>query len=129
SREVLGLFRPGDHGSTFGGNPLAAAVGEASLDVIVEEDLSGRSRELGAVLMEKLRTIDSPAVKEIRGKGLFIGIELDVKAGPARPYCERLLRRGILTKDTHGQVIRLAPPLVIERGEIEMLVEEVRAVL
>jgi ornithine--oxo-acid transaminase len=129
SREVLGLFRPGDHGSTFGGNPLAAAIGEASLDVIVDEDLARRSRALGAELMGLLGTIASPAVKEIRGRGLFIGIELDETAGPARPYCERLLERGILTKDTHRQVIRLAPPLVIERAEIEFLAEELRTVL
>jgi ornithine--oxo-acid transaminase len=126
SEEALGVFRPGDHGSTFGGNPLAAAVGEASLDVIVDEDLAGRSRVLGAELIDALGTISSPAVKEIRGRGLFVGIELEEAAGPARPLCEALLRRGILTKDTHRQVIRLAPPLVIERAEIAWVVDEVR---
>jgi ornithine--oxo-acid transaminase len=118
SEEALGVFRPGDHGSTFGGNPLAAAVGEASLDVIVDEDLPARSAELGAELIAALREIRAPAVKEIRGRGLFVGIELDEAAGPARPVCERLLAKGLLTKDTHRQVIRLAPPLVIRRDEI-----------
>jgi ornithine--oxo-acid transaminase len=124
SREALGVFNPGDHGSTFGGNPLAAAIGEAALDVIIDEELAARSKELGAELLRALGAIRTPAVKEIRGKGLFVGIELDEAAGPARPVCERLLRRGILTKDTHRQVIRLAPPLVIRREELHWLVAQ-----
>jgi ornithine--oxo-acid transaminase len=124
SREALGVFNPGDHGSTFGGNPLAAAIGEAALDVIIDEDLAARSKELGAELLQALGATRTPAVKEIRGKGLFVGIELDEAAGPARPVCERLLRRGILTKDTHRQVIRLAPPLVIRREELGWLVTQ-----
>ena len=123
---VLGLFQPGDHGSTFGGNPLAAAVGRAALDVIVEEDLPGRSAELGAYFMGRLERIESDLIKEVRGKGLFIGVELHTDA---RPYCEALRDRGILCKETHGTVIRFAPPLVITRGEIDWALGHVEEVL
>ncbi len=129
SREVLGLFQPGDHGSTFGGNPLAAAVAEASLDVIVEEKLAERSHALGASLLDELRAIASGKIAEIRGRGLFIGIEVKRSAGSGRSYCEQLMARGILAKETHRQVIRLAPPLIIERPELDTLVEQIAAVL
>jgi len=126
SREVLGLIKPGDHGSTFGGNPLACAVARAALRVIIDEKLSERSAELGAYAMDFIRRIRSPHIKEIRGKGLFIGIELD---RAARPYCEELMRRGLLCKETHANVIRLAPPLVIDKADLEWGLTQVREVL
>lgn len=126
SREVLGLIHPGDHGSTFGGNPLACAVARAALRVIIDEKLSERSAELGAYAMDFIRRIRSPHIKEIRGKGLFIGIELD---RPARPYCEELMRRGLLCKETHANVIRLAPPLTIDKADLEWGLSQVREVL
>jgi ornithine--oxo-acid transaminase len=129
AREVMEVFEPGDHGSTFGGNPLACAVGEAALQVTLNEDLAGRSRELGERLMAGLRRIDSPCVREVRGRGLFIGVEIAEEAGPAHDYCEALLARGVLTKETRQQVMRLAPPLVIERDEIDWLLEQLEAVL
>ncbi len=125
-RPILGLFRPGEHGSTFGGNPLGAAVAQAALDVLVEEDLIGRSAELGAYFMGRLARIESPHVKEVRGKGLFIGVELHV---PARRFCEALQRRGILCKETHENVIRFAPPLVITRAEIDWALEQIEPIL
>lgn len=125
-REVLGVFNPGDHGSTFGGNPLACAVARASLRVLTEEKLVDRSAELGAYFLDQLRTIHSDAVKEVRGRGLWIGIELH---GLARPYCERLKAEGMLCKETHDHVIRLAPPLVITREEIDWAVGKLRTVL
>jgi ornithine--oxo-acid transaminase len=129
SRELLELFQPGDHGSTFGGNPLAAAVGRAALAVIVEERLAERAAVSGNHLRAELERLAAPNVAAIRGRGLLIGIEIERAAGTARAYCERLLARGILAKDTHGQVIRLAPPLVIERAELDWLVEQLRAEL
>jgi len=126
SREVLGVFRPGDHGSTFGGNPLAAAVARAAIRVLVEERLAERSAELGAEALAFLRNIKSPHVMEIRGRGLWIGIELNV---PARPVCEELMRRGVLAKETHETVIRLAPPLMIDRNDLRHGLEQVKAVL
>ena len=129
SRAIMTLLRPGDHGSTFGGNPLAAAVGHASLRVLVRERLAERAAEQGEYLLEKLRALNAPCVAEIRGRGLLIGIEIAAAAGSARAYCERLLERGVLAKDTHAQVIRLAPPLVVERTELDWLVEQLRAVL
>ncbi len=116
SKEILGVFKPGDHGSTFGGNPLAAAVACASLKVIVKEKLVGRSFTLGKYFREKLTSIQSPHIKEVRGKGLWIGLVLDTKA---RPYCEELKKLGILCKETHDHVIRFAPPLVITKKEID----------
>jgi ornithine--oxo-acid transaminase len=127
--DVMDVIRPGDHGSTFGGNPLAAAVGERSLEVILEEGLAERAEVLGARLMAGLRSRSHEAVREVRGRGLLVGIEITPEAGPARAYCERLLGRGVLSKDTHGQVIRLAPPLVITEPEIDWLVEQLHAVL
>jgi ornithine--oxo-acid transaminase len=129
NREIMTLLRPGDHGSTFGGNPLAAAVGGAALDVLVDEDLAARAQSLGEHLFAELGKLRSKAIVEIRGKGLLIGVEIATSAGGAREYCERLAARGVLCKDTHAQVIRLAPPLVIERAELDWLVGELRAVL
>jgi len=129
SRAIMTLLKPGDHGSTFGGNPLASAVGAAALDVLVEERLTERAAELGAHLRAALATLRSDKIVEIRGRGLLIGIEIAAKSGTARKYCERLLERGVLAKDTHAQVIRLAPPLVIERAELDWLVTQLRDVL
>jgi ornithine--oxo-acid transaminase len=127
--EVLGVFQPGDHGSTFGGNPLACEVAHAALRVILDEDLAGRAERLGARLIERLRGLDSPRIREVRGRGLMIGVEIDAAHGPARPFCEALMRRGVLCKETHEQVIRLAPPLVIAESEIDWLGEQLTAVL
>jgi len=129
SRESLGLFRPGDHGSTFGGNPLACAVGIASLDVLVEEKLVERSAEMGGYFMDRLRAMKSPRVKEVRGKGLLIGVHIKDEHGTARPYCEKLMDLGILAKETHGQVIRFAPPLVMSREEADWALERIAKVL
>lgn len=126
SCEVLSVFRPGDHGSTFGGNPLACAIARAALRVIVDEDLPARSAELGEFAMAYLKRIRSPHIVEIRGKGLWIGIELNRMA---RPYCEELKRRGVLCKETHASVIRLAPPLVIDKTDLEWGLDQIRAVL
>ncbi len=126
SHEIIGLLHPGDHGSTFGGNPMACAVARASLRVIVEEKLSERSAELGKMLMEKLREIRSPQIREIRGRGLWVAIELN---GPARPICEALMREGILCKETHDNVIRIAPPLIIEREDLLWACDRIKAVL
>lgn len=129
SREILSVFKPGDHGSTFGGNPLAAAVARESLKVIVEEKLPEKSFELGKYFLEKLKTIESKHIKEIRGKGLFIGIELLPGAGGARRFCEALKDEGLLCKETHENVIRLAPPLVIEKEEIDWAFERIEKIL
>lgn len=128
-RSLLGLFTPGEHGSTFGGNPLAAAVARASLRVIREENLAGRAAELGEYFMEQLAEIPSPHVKEVRGKGLLIGVELQPQAGGARRFCEALKDQGILAKDTHEHVIRFAPPLVIEKEIIDWALPRIRQVL
>ena len=126
SKEVLGVFHPGDHGSTFGGNPLACAIARAALRVLVEENLIQRSAELGDYFLAKLKTLKSPHIREVRGKGLWIGIELDVAA---RPYCEALKKLGILCKETHEYVIRIAPPLVITREEIFWAFERIKKVV
>jgi ornithine--oxo-acid transaminase len=123
SKEVLGVFQPGDHGSTFGGNPLACAVARGALRVLVEEKLVERSAELGAYFLGLLQSMRSPDLKEIRGKGLWIGIEL---LSPARPYCEALKEVGILCKETHDRVIRIAPPLTITREEIDWAFGRIR---
>ena len=128
-RDVLGVFQPGDHGSTFGGNPLACAVARAALKVLVEENLIERSAVQGGYLLDNLAAIDSPYVKDVRGRGLFVGIELEPEAGGARRFCEALAARGMLCKETHKHVIRLAPPLTIERSELDWAVEQLRAVL
>jgi ornithine--oxo-acid transaminase len=123
SREILGVFRPGSHGSTYGGNPLACAVSRAALRVLEDERLADRSAELGAWLLYELRKLRHPHIKEIRGRGLLIGIELLV---PARAYCERLKELGLLCKETHDYVIRLAPPLVISREDLAWMVGQLR---
>jgi len=126
SKEVLGVFHPGDHGSTFGGNPLACAVARTALRVLVEEKLVERSAELGAYFLDRLRTMRSWDLKEVRGRGLWIGIEL---LSPARPYCEALKVEGILCKETHDRVLRIAPPLTITREEIDWAFERIRRVI
>jgi ornithine--oxo-acid transaminase len=128
-RGVMQVFTPGDHGSTFGGNPLAAAVGLAALDVLVEERLCERSAEMGEYLLEGLRSIVSPLIRHVRGKGLWCGVEFDPTQIHARVIAERLLARGVLTKDTHETVIRFAPPLIIERAQIDYAVEQFKEVL
>ncbi len=127
--EVMGVFRPGDHGSTYGGNPLAAAVARTALAVLVEEGLIEASAELGAYFMERLATLDSPHVAEVRGRGLWIGIELRPEAGGARRFCEALRGEGLLCKETHEHVIRIAPPLTITREEIDWAMERLERVL
>jgi ornithine--oxo-acid transaminase len=129
SREILGVFRPGDHGSTFGGNPLACAIAREALRVIVEENLPERAEAVGAYFRARLEELRSLLVKEVRGKGLLIGVELRPEAGPARPFCERLMQRGVLCKETHESVIRFAPPLVIETSDVDWAIEQVREVL
>jgi ornithine--oxo-acid transaminase len=126
SREILGVFGPGDHGSTFGGNPLACAIARAALQVIVDENLASRSAELGEYALNYLRNLRSPHIVEIRGKGLWIGIELNVAA---RPFCESLKQRGVLCKETHASVIRLAPPLIIDKADLDWGLDQIRAVL
>lgn len=128
-REVLGVFNPGDHGSTFGGNPLGAAVARESLKVLVEEKLVENSFELGNYFRAQLAAIPSQHVKEIRGKGLFIGVELHESSGGARRFCEALAERGILCKETHTHVIRFAPPLVIRKEEIDEALSHIKEVL
>jgi ornithine--oxo-acid transaminase len=128
-RELMDVFRPGDHGSTFGGNPLAAAVGLEALQVLEDEDLAGQSASKGAWLMEELRRIDSPLVREVRGRGLFIGIEIDPAQASAREVVLALMARGLLSKETHATVVRLAPPLAIPMELLEWAVEQLRAVL
>lgn len=129
SKEILGVFKPGDHGSTFGGNPLACAVAREALKVIIDEKLPERSFELGKYLLEKLRNINSKHIKELRGKGLFVGIELHKEAGGARRFCEALKEEGVLCKETHENVIRLAPPLVINKDEINWAFERIEKIL
>ncbi len=129
SRAVLGLFNPGDHGSTFGGNPLACAVGMAALDVLVDEGLIQRAAELGDYLLARLQQFSSPHVSLVRGKGLWVGIVLKHSAGGARRFCEALRQEGVLCKETHWNVIRLAPPLVIRREEIDWALERIERVL
>jgi len=125
-KDVLGVFKPGDHGSTFGGNPLACAVARTALQVLIDERLIERSAELGEYFLAKLKAVVSPVVRDIRGRGLWIGVELTVAA---RPYCERLMQEGMLCKETHDRVIRLAPPLVITRDEIDWAVDKLTKVL
>jgi ornithine--oxo-acid transaminase len=127
--DVMSVFSPGDHGSTFGGNPLGAAVGLASLEVILDEGLVERSAELGSWFMDELRAIDSPHVEEVRGRGMMIGVVIKVSSGPARPFCEGLWDRGVLAKETHHQVIRFAPPLTIDKEELEFALDKAREVL
>ncbi|MCH2459854.1 MAG: ornithine--oxo-acid transaminase [Gemmatimonadetes bacterium] len=127
--EYMSVFEPGDHGSTFGGNPLGAAVGRAALKVILDERLPERSDELGSWFMEQLRAIDSPHVQEVRGKGLMIGVVIKESSGTARPFCEALDEKGVLAKETHHQVIRFAPPLTVTQEELEFALGKAREVL
>jgi len=127
--EYLQVFHPGDHGSTFGGNPLGAAVAMTALDVIVDDKLADRAAELGEWFMNELRAIDSPHVVEVRGKGLLIGVVIGEESGPAKSFCKALMKRGILAKETHVQVIRFAPPLVIDRQTLEHALVDISAVL
>ena len=127
--EVMGVFRPGDHGSTYGGNPLGAAVARTALQVLLDEGMIEASAANGAYFMERLEAVDSPHVKEVRGRGLWIGIELEDAAGGARRFCEALQERGLLCKETHHNIIRVAPPLVITREEIDWAVERIAEVL
>ncbi|WP_078592690.1 ornithine--oxo-acid transaminase [Evansella clarkii] len=124
--DILGVFEPGSHGSTFGGNPLASAVSVAALEVLEEENLVDRSLKLGEYFMDELKKIDNPNIKEVRGKGLFIGVEM---TGAARPYCEALKEEGLLCKETHENVIRFAPPLVISEEDLDWAIERVKKVL
>ncbi len=126
SKAIMGVFHPGDHGSTFGGNPLGCALARTALKVLVEEGLVARSESLGSYFIEKLKTLKSPHLKEVRGKGLLIGIELNKKA---RPFCEQLKTKGLLCKETHDNVIRFAPPLVITQEELDWAFEHIRSVL
>jgi len=128
-KEVLGVFNPGDHGSTFGGNPLGAAIARESIKVLIEENLVQKSHDLGQYFRDELSKIPSKHVKEIRGKGLFIGVELHPEAGGARRFCEALMQRGILCKETHTHVIRFAPPLVIKKEEIDWALTHISEVL
>lgn len=126
---VMGVFKPGEHGSTYGGNPMAAAVGRAALRALVEEGMVENSAALGPYFMERLEQIRSPHIKEVRGKGLWIGIELHREAGGARRFCEALQKEGLLCKETHDHVLRIAPPLTIKKEEIDWAVERLEKVL
>jgi ornithine--oxo-acid transaminase len=128
-RDVMEVFTPGDHGSTFGGNPLASAVGLEALNILVEDNLAEHSAEMGTYLLDELAAIKSPLIKELRGRGLFIGIEIEPSMATARKICEALMARGLLSKETHSTVVRLAPPLIISKTEIDWAVTQIREVL
>jgi ornithine--oxo-acid transaminase len=129
NKEVLGVFQPGDHGSTFGGNPMACAIARMALRVLVEEGMIENSAKMGEYFLACLRTVNSPQIKEIRGRGLMIGVELQPQAGGARRFCEALMARGLLCKETHKNVIRFAPPLIIRKEEIDWAMERIAPVL
>lgn len=126
--DVMGVFRPGDHGSTFGGNPLAAAVGSAALRLLRDDHLAERAQTMGKRLKDGLQAISHPAIREVRGKGLLIGLELDPEVISARAFCEHLMQRGILSKDTHGTVVRFAPPLIITEFQIDAALNIIGAI-
>ncbi|WML25098.1 ornithine--oxo-acid transaminase [Neobacillus sp. OS1-33] len=126
NKEILGVFNPGSHGSTFGGNPMACAVSIAALDVLIDEKLAEKSLELGEYFLNKLKEINNPLIKDVRGRGLFIGVEL---TAPARKYCEQLKDQGLLCKETHDTVIRFAPPLIISKEELDWAIERINNVL
>ncbi|HLE49412.1 MAG TPA: ornithine--oxo-acid transaminase [Patescibacteria group bacterium] len=128
NKNILGVFEPGDHGSTFGGNPLASAVGLASLNVLVYENLAENSAQMGEYFQDRLKRMESPHVKDIRGKGLLIGVELEPAAGKARGFCERLQEVGVLAKETHDVVVRFAPPLIINKNQIDWAMEGIESV-
>ncbi|MDQ3081480.1 MAG: aminotransferase class III-fold pyridoxal phosphate-dependent enzyme, partial [Gemmatimonadota bacterium] len=123
SREIMDVFSPGSHGSTYGGNPLGCAVARTSLDVIKEERLAERSAELGEWFIRELKSIEHAKIREIRGRGLLVGVELTESA---RPFCEALMERGLLCKETHDFVVRIAPPLVVSREDLEWAIGQVR---
>ena len=129
SKDVMDVFKPGDHGSTFGGNPLAAAVAIASMNVLVDEQLAQRSMELGNYFLKCLKNLNLECVREIRGKGLMIGVEIKKEYGTARVYCEKLMCKGILCKETHDQTIRFSPPLIINKDEIDWALKQIEDVL
>ncbi|HET6263459.1 MAG TPA: ornithine--oxo-acid transaminase [Usitatibacter sp.] len=126
---VMSVFRPGDHGSTFGGNALGAAVGRTAIEVLLDEKLSERAASMGAYLLKRLKSISSPIITDVRGKGLLIGVELDPNRVTARAFVETLLKHGVLSKDTHGTVARFAPPLIVEREQLDWGVERIREAL
>ncbi len=128
SDEVMGVFHPGDHGSTFGGSPMACAVGSAALDVILDEKLVENAAELGRYFVSKLKEMSSPHVKEVRGRGLLIGVEVKVESGKGRRFTEELMKLGVLAKETHEQVVRFAPPLIIKREEVDWALERITKV-
>jgi len=128
-QDVMDIFVPGTHGSTFGGNPLAAAVGMEALRILVDDRLPERSNELGQHMMAALRRIKSPLIADVRGTGLFVGVEIDPALGSAREVCERLMARGLLSKETHETVVRLAPPLVVTREQLDWAVDQISTVL
>ena len=127
--EVMGVLQPGEHGSTFGGNPLACAIARTALKVLVEENMIENAAEMGSYFLDALKQINNPMIKEVRGIGLMIGLELRPEAGGARHYCEKLKEKGLLCKETHDHIIRFAPPLVITREEIDWALEKIAAVL
>jgi len=129
NQAVLGILQPGDHGSTFGGNPLACAVSRMALRVLVEEGMIENAAEMGNYFLDGLKQVKSQIIKEVRGKGLMIGVELDTEAGGARSYCEKLITKGLLCKETHDHIIRFAPPLVIDRETIDWALEQIGATL
>jgi ornithine--oxo-acid transaminase len=129
NKQVLGVFQPGDHGSTFGGNPLACAVARMALKVLIEEGMIENSAAMGDYLMSQLRAMKSPYIKQVRGKGLLVGVELHTEAGGARRFCEALMAKGLLCKETHQHVIRFAPPLIIRKEEIDWALERIETVL
>ena len=129
NQAVLGILQPGDHGSTFGGNPLACAVSRMALKVLVEEGMIENAAEMGNYFLDGLKQVKSQIIKEVRGKGLMIGVELDTEAGGARSYCEKLITKGLLCKETHDHIIRFAPPLVIDRETIDWALEQIGAAL
>ena len=128
SREIMGLFQPGEHGSTFGANPLGCATAREALRVLVEENMIQNSAENGSYFLEKLKTVKSKHIKEVRGKGLLIGIELKPEAGGARRFCEKLMEAGLLCKETHEHVIRFAPPLIITQKELNWAFKKIARV-
>jgi ornithine--oxo-acid transaminase len=128
-RDVMSVFTPGDHGSTFGGNPLAAAVGLEALNILIEDELPQKSAAMGDYLMGRLRAFNTPLIKNIRGRGLFIGIEVDPALCSAREICESLMQRGLLSKETHETVVRLAPPLIVGQEEIDWAIDQIAEVL
>lgn len=127
--EILGLLKPGEHGSTFGGNPLACAVSRAAISLLQDQNLAERAHETGTYFIEQLRALNNPKIKEVRGKGLMIGLELKHELGGARPFCKALKQEGVLCKETHKHVIRFAPPLFIEKTELDWALERIQKVL